>query len=502
MKAIYVGDNTIWEFMRTQIRPDWEWQIPIHNPDELWDAIDNNQVDESTAVIVVSPQFYRDAMSVGDADMLESFQNLVFTASQSALVMIINFWPDLQQQIDQNILAYAGQQGNDQGVLGKYWWINPQSPLPDVDSAIKEYVNSTYSDPETVKIIADAEGLTVMGDGQNGGGMISNAVNAINDRFNGADDDPYGEPQFTNNYGKKGQIITVTSSKGGAGKTTVSLGAAEWISLSSVMAARNHIIPKPLKVCVVDLDVHDSQIGSVIGKWQPTILEVALNGVSEATLEHTIIHDSRSQCDFLLSPKLPKAADTIPAPKFQEIIKTLQYMYDIIVLDTSVEYTSELLGQFIYPMSDRILFVTTLDRRSVTGLRKWILFAGSPEDKGGAGVDLAKVSVVINRGQKNVKMTKREIEDSVRNATQKAYEGLDMTIPVEDQHTPRLIGAIPDIPNGMLMRCCNEQKFWMSLKIPPFEQSISEFCRRIVPSSFRDKLPRLINPGPKHAVTR
>ena len=102
----------------------------------------------------------------------------------------------------------------------------------------------------------------------------------------------------------------------------------------------------------------ETQIGSVIGKWQPTILEVALNGVNEDTLERTIIHDSRSQCDFLLSPKLPNAADTIPPTKFDEIIKMLQYMYDIIVLDTSVEYTSELLGQFIYPMSDRIIFVS------------------------------------------------------------------------------------------------------------------------------------------------
>ena len=487
LKAIYVGDENIWSFMKDQIRPDWDWQVPIPTPDALWDAIDNGQADEATAVIVVSPQFYSEAMNSGNADLLEGFQNLVFTASQSALVMIINFWPELQSQIDSNILAYAGQQGNDQGVLGKYWWINPQTPLPDVDSAVREYINSEYSDPDTAKLIAEAEGLTIASAHQ-GNGMLSNAVNAINDKFNNNGYDDYGEPQFTNNYGKKGQIITVTSSKGGAGKTTVSLGTGEWISLSSIKSAQKGLIPKPLKVCVVDLDVHDSQIGSVIGKWQPTILEVALNGVNEDTLERTIIHDSRSQCDFLLSPKLPNAADTIPPTKFDEIIKMLQYMYDIIVLDTSVEYTSELLGQFIYPMSDRIIFVTTLDRRSVTGLRKWILFAGSPEDKGGAGVDLARVSVVINRGQKGVKMTRREIEDSIRTSTQRAYQQLDMTIPVEDQHTPKLIGAIPDIPNGLLMKCCNEQKFWLSLKIPPFEKSISEFCRRIVPSVFRDKL--------------
>lgn len=148
LKAIYVGDENIWSFMKDQIRPDWDWQVPIPTPDALWDAIDNGQADEATAVIVVSPQFYSEAMNSGNADLLESFQNLVFTASQSALVMIINFWPELQSQIDSNILAYAGQQGNDQGVLGKYWWINPQTPLPDVDSAVREYINSEYSDPD------------------------------------------------------------------------------------------------------------------------------------------------------------------------------------------------------------------------------------------------------------------------------------------------------------------------------------------------------------------
>ena len=490
LKAIYVGDENIWSFMKDQIRPDWDWQVPIPTPDALWDAIDNGQADEATAVIVVSPQFYNEAMNSGNADLLESFQNLVFTASQSALVMIINFWPELQSQIDSNILAYAGQQGNDQGVLGKYWWINPQTPLPDVDSAVREYINSEYSDPDTAKLIAEAEGLTIASAHQ-GNGMLSNAVNAINDKFNNNGYDDYGEPQFTNNYGKKGQIITVTSSKGGAGKTTVSLGTGEWISLSSIKSAQKGLIPKPLKVCVVDLDVHDSQIGSVIGKWQPTILEVALNGVNEDTLERTIIHDSRSQCDFLLSPKLPNAADTIPPTKFDEIIKMLQYMYDIIVLDTSVEYTSELLGQFIYPMSDRIIFVTTLDRRSVTGLRKWILFAGSPEDKGGAGVDLARVSVVINRGQKGVKMTRREIEDSIRTSTQRAYQQLDMTIPVEDQHTPKLIGVIPDIPNGLVMKSQNELLPVLALSIPPFEKSVAEFTNKIVPIQYRGELLNL-----------
>lgn len=497
LKAIYVGDQNLWGFMKNKVRPNWDWQQPVLTPHDFWDAIDNQSLDENTSVIVISPQFYVEALSNQNPQEREQemndFLGLVFSATQSALVILPNFYPNYQNQLESDLLAYAGQVGDDSGSLGKYWWMRIKYPMPDVDTAIREYINSEYSDKDTVRAIANEEGLEPMGNTASGPGIIANAVENISNRINGDDNqgNDNGEPKYTNNYKMKGQVITVTSSKGGSGKTTTSLGMGEWIAMSSIQAANKGLIPKPLRVCIVDLDVHDSQIGSVIGHWTPTILEVALNGVNEDTLNRAIIHDKASHCDFLLSPKLAKAADTIPSTKFEEVIKTLQYMYDIIVLDTSVDYTSELLSQFIYPLSDRIIFITTLDRRSVTGMRKWLVFVGSPEEKGGAGIDLARVSIVINRGQKGVSMTKGEIERSIRDSTQKVYELIDMTIPVEDQHVPELIGAIPDIPNGMLMKCGNDQSFYLTMRIPPFERGIAEYTRRVLPKGIRGKLKNL-----------
>lgn len=75
-------------------------------------------------------------------------------------------------------------------------------------------------------------------------------------------------------------------------------------------------------------------------------------------------------------------------------------------------------------------------------------------------------------------MTRSEIEESIKTVTQKTY---DQKTPAEDQHAPRLIGTIPEVQNGMLMKYCNEQRFRLSLGIPQFERSIAELAEHLLP---------------------
>lgn len=497
LQAVYIGDEQIYNWLRN-FRPNWDWQVPVTSIDQFTEYANNGTISSDTAIIMFDSRLYSNPLRIynnpnaspqqhdkANTD-IDNFLSWVYNATQSALTIIINYSND-EANINDELQAYSGQIG---GTLKSYWWIEPKKPNLYLDTAIKEYINSPESDPDTVNIIAGSEGLHVPANEDNGGALgsiketISNVVSGSGDMDTG--------PKYTNNYNTRGLLICNTSNKGGAGKTTTALGEAVWIAKSSEKAAQAGLIPHPLKVCVVDLDVHDSQIGTVIGKSSPTILNLALaNSIDQKSVADTIIYSDRLNCSFLLSPKLPTTSDSIPITKFQEAIEVLQTMFDIVILDTSVGYTEALFAKVAYPMADKIVLVTTLDRRSIIGMGKWIIFVGGPTSQQGAGIDLNKVYIIINRGMKDVSMSLKDVQSMINMAVQKVYQETDKTIPPEQWHKPRLISVIPDIPNGILMRVSNEQRFDLAMKLDTFESSIMDACKAILPKAFREPLRSL-----------
>lgn len=484
LKAVFVGNEATYDFMRQSLRPDWDWQLPVPTINDFWDYADQGAIDENTAIVIVSPEFY----DPGSLEYSEDFFNLVYYSTQTALTMVISYDPEEKNQIISDLVGFAGQaQAQTGDALKPYWWIDANTPLPDIDAAIKGYINDELSDPETAQLIANAEGLQILRNGDENS-IMQQASNIIDSFKNNT---PQSSDVYTNNYGKRGVTITVTSSKGGAGKTTVSLGLAEWIAKSSKLAVERGTLPKDLKVCVVDLDVHDSQIGAVIGQIRPTILELAMNPTKDqSTMQDSLIYADRLNCWVLLSPKLPKTSDTIPISTFEEAIRILQQMFDVVIMDTSVDYSDELFTRIVYPISDYIIFVTTLDRRSIVGMAKWIMHVGQPESMGGAGIDLGKVGVLINRGQKNVNMTTNEIRSLIQGATRSVYFNIDKSIPPEQWHQPQIISAIRNIEQGLLTSVANRQRFDLALQIAPFEDGIHRAVKHVLPN-FYNKLPSL-----------
>lgn len=505
MKAVFVGNKATYDFLLAN-KPDWDWQVPVLNINDrtdqygnvlvdqqgkpafpgFWSLLDAGAIDDTTNIIIISDEFYQSAMRAENpkirAMLRDYFLNLVFVSSQSALTMVVNYFGANKTRIEADLLKYSGAQS--EGTLQKYYWVNPQSPLPDIDSAIKQYINSPDADPANVEEIAASEHLNV---------MANEPEEDEQQQVIGGwqDSQDYEEEQFTNNYGKKAQIICCTSSKGGVGKTTTTFGLGAWLTASSTEAARQGLIPKPFKVCIVDLDVHDAQIGSMIGKSEPTILRVAIEPqITQDVMSKNLCYSDRMKCWFLLSPKLPGSADTIPISKFEESIDVLRYMFDVIILDTSVDYTDDLFAKVAYPKATKIVFVTTLDRKAVIGMGKWIIRNGSPAPEG-AQIPLDKICVAINMGMKDVNMSLKEIRTLIDMSVSKVYAKLDRTIDPSMWKKPQIVGAIPEIPNGLITRMSNIQQFELTLNIPQFEKSISQIARAVMPETFRDKLPNV-----------
>lgn len=79
-------------------------------------------------------------------------------------------------------------------------------------------------------------------------------------------------------------------------------------------------------------------------------------------------------------------------------------------------------------------------------------------------------------------MTQRDIEEAIDVAVRKIHG---------DPVRPIIIGAIPDIPDGLLVKYHNEHKSWFTLMIPMFERYMASLANCISLPQLPVKLPNL-----------
>jgi Mrp family chromosome partitioning ATPase len=204
---------------------------------------------------------------------------------------------------------------------------------------------------------------------------------------------------------RPGQVtITVTSSKGGSGKSTAS------ILLAGSIARASRDAGQPLSVCLLDLDTRDGQVASLIGKFMPTALNIRVQPVwDEERIRRNLVHAEGLGVDTLLAPIRPRTADTVGPDFYRTIIRSLQRMYDVIVMDTSVQYLDPLIAQVALPEADEILFVTTLASTAVQGMARALREITAPIDESGLGIPREKIGIIVNQSVANVGMERDQV---------------------------------------------------------------------------------------------
>ena len=179
---------------------------------------------------------------------------------------------------------------------------------------------------------------------------------------------------------REGKLLTYFSSKGGVGKSILSLNSA--ITLSQ---------EKNQKVLLLDLDLQFSDISILVNKYnEQTILDLVDEGQLNTHQEiEPYLYEYNENLDMLFAPGKPEAAEYISKASIERILKTLKPKYDIIIVDTGINFDDNTL--YILDHAERIFFVSTMEIASLKNTKLGLNVMES------LGYDQNKVKLVINR---------------------------------------------------------------------------------------------------------
>ena len=194
----------------------------------------------------------------------------------------------------------------------------------------------------------------------------------------------------------EGTVVTVFSSKGGCGKTTIAINMA----VALVANLKQSVI-------LVDLDLQFGDVGITLGlSSRPNIGDgVAMLDDLDATSLKSLIQHHSSGVDCLLAPLSPAEVEGIPAELITQMIQVLRGMYDYIVIDSPPAFSDTILAAL--DLSDTYILVATPDIPALKNLR---ITLDTFDD---LGYPRSAWQVVLNRGDVKNGLEMQDIEDAL-----------------------------------------------------------------------------------------
>ncbi|MGA8039861.1 MAG: AAA family ATPase [Acidimicrobiia bacterium] len=196
---------------------------------------------------------------------------------------------------------------------------------------------------------------------------------------------------------ERGRIITVTSAKGGSGKT---------VTATNVALLLNRIPDK--KVVLVDADL---QFGDVCLLLQLEPRFTMVNAAHElhqldAEMLDSLLTEHPSGLKVLAAPLEPAFADDITTAGLMQMLDILQETYDYVVVDTA-SMLDELILSLI-EKADQVLMVVDMDLPSVKNAKLAL------ETLRLLKFSTANVKLVMNRSNSRARLDNKEIEGALK----------------------------------------------------------------------------------------
>jgi len=179
-----------------------------------------------------------------------------------------------------------------------------------------------------------------------------------------------------------GQVITVTSGKGGVGKST---------SLANIAVA---LADLGQKVIAIDFDIGLRNLDMILGLENRIVYDVVDVMEGNCKLSQAVISDKHSKNLFFLPASQSKDKNILDKAKVNSLVETLKEDYDIILLDSPAGIE----GGFEHAIAfaDQALVVSTPDISSVRDADRVIGIIDAKSLKAQQG-DEVKKHIIINR---------------------------------------------------------------------------------------------------------
>ncbi len=195
----------------------------------------------------------------------------------------------------------------------------------------------------------------------------------------------------------KGRIITVTSAKGGSGKTV----------LATNLALVLNRIPDT-KVCLVDADLQFGDVCLVL-QLEPRFTMVnashELHHLDPELLD-SLLTEHPTGLKVLAAPLEPAFADDITTAGLMQMLDVLKETYDYVIVDTAAMLDELILS--LIEKSDDILMLVDMDLPSVKNAKLAL------ETLRLLKFSTSNVQLVMNRSNSKAKLDNKEIEGALK----------------------------------------------------------------------------------------
>jgi pilus assembly protein CpaE len=206
----------------------------------------------------------------------------------------------------------------------------------------------------------------------------------------------FASPEYEAN--ENGQVITVFSTKGGAGKSVISSNVAVRLAQRS---------EKP--VCLVDADLQFGDV-AVMLKLAPqhTIVDAvsAIDRLDAGLLQGLLVTHEPSGLLVLPAPLEPAFADQIGGTEMVKIVEVLKTFCSHVVIDTPAYFNDVVLG--LIEVSDDVLLVAGMDIPNIKNVKiglQTLRLLNTP---------MSKLRLVLNRANSKVKLDVSEVEKTLQ----------------------------------------------------------------------------------------
>ncbi len=193
-----------------------------------------------------------------------------------------------------------------------------------------------------------------------------------------------------------GQIVTVFSTKGGCGKTTVATNLAVALHAGGARA------------CLVDLDLAfgDVAISLQLNPERTVVDAVAMADRMDSTGVASLLTTWRPGLDCVLAPVVPGDAEKVPAAVVGELLRVLRGMFDFVIVDTPAQFSEHVLAAL--DASQVHILLTTPDVPALKNLRLTLdMFDLLSYDRN-------RREIVLNRADARVGLTLEDVERVVK----------------------------------------------------------------------------------------